>query len=128
MTDGSHAERRVGYSGLSGPEELRYAFIHGRTNSSSGDRGEGKRRQQLPASDSRHGAHYDIGLPKTLRGRYTLLRMAMRSICVWLLIAAATPALLHAEEQPSAPATLDVGDLWRDLRNRGDKPEEPPLA
>jgi len=31
---------------------------------------------------------------------------------------------LRAEEQPPAPATIDVGDLWRDFRNRGDKPEE----
>ena len=50
--------------------------------------------------------------------------MGMRSICVWLLIAAAAPAFVRAEEQPPAPPTLDVGDLWRDFRNRGDKPEE----
>jgi Omp85 superfamily domain len=31
---------------------------------------------------------------------------------------------LRAEEQPPAPATIDVGDLWRDFRNRGDTPEE----
>jgi len=44
--------------------------------------------------------------------------MDMRSICVWLLIAAAAPAVVRADEQPPAPATVDVGDLWREFRNR----------
>src|SRR5262245_46588383 len=54
--------------------------------------------------------------------------MSTRSICLWLAILAAVPAPLLAQEQKVPTPTLDVGDLWRDLRNRGGKPEEQPAT
>jgi hypothetical protein len=48
--------------------------------------------------------------------------MPIRSICLWLLVAVAGAQPLLAQEQKTAPATVDVGDLWRDLRHR-DAPE-----
>lgn len=50
--------------------------------------------------------------------------MTTRWACFCLLLATAAPAPVRADEQK--PATVDVGDLWRDLRNRGDKPDDPP--
>jgi outer membrane protein assembly factor BamA len=41
-----------------------------------------------------------------------------------MLIVAAVPARLLAQEQQTPTATLDVGDLWRDLRHRDDTPDE----
>ena len=45
-------------------------------------------------------------------------RMPIRPICLSLLVAAAASWPLHAQEQKTAPATVDVGDLWHDLRHR----------
>ncbi len=50
--------------------------------------------------------------------------MPIRPICLWLLVAVAGAQPLLAQEQKTAPATVDVGDLWRDLRHHGDPPAE----
>lgn len=48
--------------------------------------------------------------------------MPTRQICLWLLVAVAGAQPLLAQEQKTAPATVDVGDLWRDLHHRDDPP------
>jgi len=52
--------------------------------------------------------------------------MSTRSTCLWLAVVAAVPAPLLAQEQKVPTATLDVADLWRDLRHRDDAPDETP--
>ena len=49
--------------------------------------------------------------------------MLARSIWLWLLASVAAPATLFAQEQP-APATVDVGDLWREFRRHDDTPRD----
>lgn len=68
----------------------------------------------------------------------------MKSICLWLVLFAALPAQLRAQDQAdvaahaaattaTAPAaafkpTLDVGDLWRDVRHRNRAVEDEQVA
>ena len=67
----------------------------------------------------------------------------MKSICVWLVLFAAAPAPLWAQDQPDVAAhaaattaalpaafqpTLDVGDLWRDVRHRSRAVEDEQVA
>jgi outer membrane protein assembly factor BamA len=54
--------------------------------------------------------------------------MTTRAICLSLLMGAAAAAPLHAQEQKTAPATVDVGDLWRDLRHRDAPQTEAPAT
>jgi len=54
--------------------------------------------------------------------------MGLRSICLSLLVTAAAPSAALAQDQSPAQATLDVGDLWRDLRHRDQTPQTEPAA
>jgi hypothetical protein len=77
-------------------------------------------------------------IPSIYGGQVCSTELLLKSICVWLVLFAAVPAQLRAQEQaddavkatPQSTAfkpTLDVGDLWREVRHRNDRlTDEPP--